>query len=160
MGQINYQDDSKSQSLETARTLVREIVKPEEVIALLSSRQMDVVYAIGYRGSDEEIMTILQRCEEFCANLMQAPHTSRLELGVVFLDAALLTSHPAQEVRNLIQTIIRKDPELIKHMPQLQLLLKRILRAVELSMIFNQSVLDRLIADIGAQNQLVGIVNE
>lgn len=160
MGQINYQDDSKHQRLESPRSSTREIVRPEEVTALLSSKQMDVVYAIGYRGSDEEIMTILQRCEEFCANLMQAPNTSRLELAVIFLDAALLTSHPAQEVRNLIQTIIRKDPNLIRLMPQLQLLLQRIMRAVELSMILNQAVLERLIADIGAQNQWTGNVNE
>jgi hypothetical protein len=160
MGQINSggQEQQRAQMAVRRDEQKKVISNPELVMMLLGVKHTDVVYATGYRGTDDEIMSMMTRSEEFCSSFMNSVNRASRELGVVFFDAALLNTQPLQELRNIIQTIARKDPTLLGQMPQLQELLARIVKAIELSILVVPERLERIADDIRAQEARQGSV--
>jgi hypothetical protein len=150
---------SQSQSSVDRKDGRREITRPEEILALLASKQFDIVYNTPYRGDDQKIMSLLHQSEELCASLAVAAMSPSLISAVGVIDACLIPALPAPEVKNLITTIVKKDPSLIPYMPHTRKMMSNVFRAVELSSILNPSVLARIAADVASQEPWRGVIH-
>lgn len=126
------------------------------VMALLSSRQFEVIYQEPYRGSDEEVQNILNLCDGLILQLGSAQVNDRLELAVGVIDACLIDNLHAQEVRTLIKTIVEKDISLLNHMPCTKAMLARVLRAVGLSNLLAPAKIRRITQDVRQYQQQFG----
>lgn len=126
------------------------------IIALLSSRQFEVIYDQPYRGTDEEVMNLITQCDNLINTLAGAKVNDRLELLVAAIDACLLDNLQAQEVRTIIKTIVKKDIRLLSHMPRTRAMLEHVLRAVRLSQLLAPSKLRKLTQDIQRYQQQYG----
>jgi len=118
------------------------------VIALLSSRQFEVIYQEPYRGTDEEVQNMLNLCDSLIQQLSAAEVNDRLTLAVGVIDACLIDNLHAQEVRTLIKTIVQKDIRLLNHMPCTKAMLARVLRAVGLSNLLAPAKIRRITQDV------------
>lgn len=118
------------------------------VIALLSSRQFEVIYQEPYRGSDEDVQNMLNLCDALIQQLGVAKVNDRLMLAVGVIDACLIDNLHAQEVRALIKTIVQKDIRLLNHMPCTKAMLARVLRAVGLSNLLAPAKIRRITQDV------------
>lgn len=118
------------------------------VIALLSSRQFEVIYQQPYRGTDEEVQNMLNLCDALIHQLSAAEVNDRLSLAVGVIDACLIDNLHAQEVRTLIKTIVQKDIRLLNHMPCTKAMLARVLRAVGLSNLLAPAKIRRITQDV------------
>lgn len=123
-----------------------------KIHALLSSKQYGVIYETPYQGEEDRIVILLQQCETLNTLLANAKLQPSLEMAVRVIDSVLVPVLPGQEVRTLVKTIVDKDPNLINHMPQVRQMLERVYRAIELSMILDPKVLERISADIANQS--------
>lgn len=144
MGQTHFTDDMPPQG---------QIECPEQILALLNSKQFDILYDSSYRGDDDRIIALMHMCESLCAAISSGQSKEGLENGVQMFDSALLVCLPAQEVRTIITTIIKRDTNLIHQMPQMRKMLWRVYRAAELSVILAPDVLERIAADVMNQNK-------
>jgi hypothetical protein len=126
------------------------------VMALLASRQFEVIYQVPYRGTDEEVQNILNRCDELIHQLSSAEVTERLTLAVGVIDACLIDNLHAQEVRSLIKAIVQKDVQLLSHMPCTKAMLARVLRAVGLSDLLAPEKIRRITRDVQQYQQQYG----
>jgi uncharacterized protein YjaG (DUF416 family) len=120
----------------------------EKIMALLSSKHFNVIYDLPYKGSEESIIALLQQCESLIDTISLAVPSGHLEAAIQIADGSLITVLPAAEIRNLTRAIVEKDQALVDVMPQLRKILWRVLRAIEISIILDSSVLFRLAADI------------
>lgn len=118
------------------------------VIALLSSRQFEVIYQQPYRGSDEEVQRGLNLCDALVQQLDAAEVNDQLRLAIGVIDACLIDNLHAQEVRSLIKTIAQKDVGLLIHMPCTKAMLARVLRAVGLSNLLAPAKIRRITQDV------------
>lgn len=118
------------------------------VVALLSSRQFEVIYQVPYRGTDEEVQNILNLCDGLIQSISAAEVNDRLSLAVGVIDACLIDNLHAQEVRSLIKTIVQKDVRLLNHMPCTKAMLARVLRAVGLSNLLAPEKIRRITRDV------------
>lgn len=118
------------------------------VVALLSSRQFEVIYQEPYRGTDEEVQNILNLCDGLIQQIGGAEVNDRLALAVGVIDACLIDNLHAQEVRMLIKTIVQKDIGLLNHMPCTKAMLARVLRAVGLSNLLAPAKIRRITQDV------------
>lgn len=126
------------------------------VVALLGSRQFEVIYQAPYRGTDEEVLSILSHCEVLIQQLSNAPVNDRLTLAVGVIDACLIDNLHAQEVRALIKAIVKKDVGLLNHMPCTKAMLARVLRAVGLSSLLAPAKIRRITQDVRQYQQQFG----
>jgi len=126
------------------------------VMALLSSRQFEVIYQEPYRGTDEEVQNILNLCDGLIHQLGAAQVNDRLALAVGVIDACLIDNLHAQEVRTLIKTIAQKDVALLNHMPCTKAMLARVLRAVGLSNLLAPAKIRRITQDVRQYQQQFG----
>lgn len=129
---------------------------PAHVMALLSSRQFEVIYQEPYRGTDEEVQNILNLCDGLIQQLGSAQVNDRLALAVGVIDACLIDNLHAQEVRTLIKTIVQKDVSLLNHMPCTKAMLARVLRAVGLSNLLAPAKIRRITQDVRQYQQQFG----
>ena len=118
------------------------------VLALLASRQFEVIYQAPYRGTDEEVHNILNFCDALVQSIAVAKVNDRLSLAVSVIDACLIDNLHAQEVRTLIKTIVKKDIGLLHHMPCTKAMLARVLRAVSLSNLLAPEKIRRIAQDV------------
>lgn len=118
------------------------------VIALLASRQFEVIYQEPYRGTDEEVQNMLDLCDRLIQQIGGAEVNDRLTLAVGVIDACLIDNLHAQEVRMLIKTIVQKDIRLLNHMPCTKAMLARVLRAVGLSNLLAPNKIRRITQDV------------
>lgn len=126
------------------------------VVALLASRQFEVIYQVPYRGTDEEVQNILNRCDDLIQQLSAAEVNDRLSLAVGVIDACLIDNLHAQEVRSLVKTIVQKDIRLLSHMPCTKAILSRVLRAVGLSNLLSPEKIRRIAKDVRQYQQQFG----
>lgn len=126
------------------------------VVALLASRQFEVIYQVPYRGTDEEVQNILNQCDALIHQLSSAEVNDRLTLAVGVIDACLIDNLHAQEVRSLIKAIVQKDVQLLSHMPCTKAMLARVLRAVGLSNLLAPEKIRRITRDVQQYQQQYG----
>lgn len=126
------------------------------VIALLASRQFEVIYQVPYRGTDEEVQNILNQCDALIHQLNSAEVNDRLALAVSVIDSCLIDNLHAQEVRSLIKAIVQKDVQLLSHMPCTKAMLARVLRAVGLSNLLAPEKIRRITRDVQQYQQQYG----
>lgn len=126
------------------------------VVALLASRQFEVIYQVPYRGTDEEVQNILNLCDGLIQQISDAEVNDRLTLAVGVIDACLIDNLHAQEVRSLIKTIVQKDIRLLSHMPCTKAMLARVLRAVGLSNLLAPEKIRRITRDVQQYQQQFG----
>jgi len=126
------------------------------VVALLSSRQFEVIYQVPYRGTDEEVQNILNLCDGLIQQLNGAEVNDRLSLAVSVIDSCLIDNLHAQEVRSLIKVIVQKDVQLLSHMPCTKAMLARVLRAVGLSNLLAPEKIRRITRDVQQYQQQYG----
>ena len=126
------------------------------VVALLASRQFEVIYQVPYRGTDEEVQNILNLCDGLIQQISVAEVNDRLTLAVGVIDACLIDNLHAQEVRSLIKTIVQKDIQLLSHMPCTKAMLARVLRAVGLSNLLAPEKIRRITRDVQQYQQQFG----
>ncbi|MBY0242570.1 MAG: hypothetical protein K2X55_24980 [Burkholderiaceae bacterium] len=126
------------------------------VVALLASRQFEVIYQVPYRGTDEEVQNILNLCDGLIQQISAAEVNDRLTLAVGVIDACLIDNLHAQEVRSIIKTIVQKDIELLSHMPCTKAMLARVLRAVGLSNLLAPEKIRRIAKDVQQYQQQYG----
>jgi hypothetical protein len=119
-----------------------------QVVALLSSRQFEVIYQVPYRGTDEEVQSILNMCDGLLQGIAAAEVNDRLMLAVGVIDACLIDNLHAHEVRSLIKTIVQKDIQLLSHMPCTKAMLARVLRAVGLSNLLAPEKIRKITRDV------------
>lgn len=119
-----------------------------QVVALLASRQFEVIYQEPYRGTDEEVQNMLILCDTLIQQLGAAEVNDRLALAVNVIDACLIDNLHAQEVRTVIRTIVQKDIRLLNHMPCTKAMLARVLRAVGLSNLLAPAKIRRITQDV------------
>lgn len=124
-----------------------------KVMILLTSAQFDVLYSVPYRGDDEVVVNMMRRIETLCADIAASTSSTGLIAAVRLLDACLFRELPATELRTLSQTILNKDPQLLRHMPILQDMLMTLYRAVDLSDMLNPSVLSAITRDVVERNK-------
>lgn len=127
-----------------------------QAMALLSSRQFEVIYQVPYRGTDEEVQNVLNLCDGLNQQLSVAQVNDRLELAVGVIDACLIDNLHAQEVRSLIKTIVQKDVRLLAHMPCTRAMLARVLRAVNLSALLAPEKIRKIARDLRQYQQQYG----
>lgn len=118
------------------------------VVALLASRQFEVIYQVPYRGTDEEVQNILNLCDGLLQQIGRAEVNHRLMLALSVIDACLIDNLQAQEVRSLIKAIVQKDVQLLGHMPCTKAMLARVLRAVGLSNLLAPEKIRRITRDV------------
>lgn len=126
------------------------------VIALLASRQFEVIYQVPYRGTDEEVQSILNMCDGLVQGIAAAEVNERLALAVSVIDACLIDNLHAHEVRSLIKTIVQKDVQLLGHMPCTKAMLARVLRAVGLSNLLAPEKIRKITRDVQQYQQQFG----
>ena len=126
------------------------------VVALLASRQFEVIYQVPYRGTDEEVQNILNMCDGLIQQISVAEVNDRLALAVSVIDSCLIDNLHAQEVRSLVKTIVQKDIQLLSHMPCTKAMLARVLRAVGLSNLLAPEKIRRITKDVQQYQQQFG----
>jgi len=126
------------------------------VVALLASRQFEVIYQVPYRGTDEEVQNILNMCDGLIQQISVAEVNDRLALAVSVIDSCLIDNLHAQEVRSLVKTIVQKDIQLLLHMPCTKAMLARVLRAVGLSNLLAPEKIRRITRDVQQYQQQFG----
>lgn len=126
------------------------------VVALLASRQFEVIYQVPYRGTDEEVQNILNMCDGLIQQISVAEVNDRLALAVSVIDSCLIDNLHAQEVRSLVKTIVQKDIQLLSHMPCTKAMLARVLRAVGLSNLLAPEKIRRITRDVQQYQQQFG----
>lgn len=131
----------------------RGMFDPEKVMALLNSKQFDVVYDMTYRGSEIDIERLIERCERLREAIACANSLKSLEIAVVIIDACILSNLPTPEIRSMIATIINRSPELISQMPHLSNMLERVYRAVAISLILDPKAINRVIQDVREESK-------
>jgi hypothetical protein len=126
----------------------------QRTLALVASKQFDVIFEVPYRGTEEEIVSLLNRCESLNAAIARAPNAESLVLVVQIIDACLVNNLPTAELRSLIRTVIDRDPLLINHMPTIKSMLHRVYRAVTLSVMLQPSTIRQIAMDVASRNSL------
>jgi hypothetical protein len=126
------------------------------VVALLASRQFEVIYQVPYRGTDEEVQNILNMCDGLIQQISIAEVNDRLGIAVSVIDSCLIDNLHAQEVRSLVKTIVQKDIQLLSHMPCTKAMLARVLRAVGLSNLLAPEKIRRITKDVQQYQQQFG----
>lgn len=130
----------------------RGMFDPEKVMALLNSKQFDVVFDMTYRGSEMDIERTIERCERLRELIACGDSLKSLELAVVIIDACILPNLPTPEIRAMVSTIINRSPDLISQMPHLSNMLERVYRAVAISLILDPKAINRVIQDVRVEN--------
>lgn len=123
-----------------------------KIMALLNSSQFDVIYSVPYRGDEDDVMRLVHRCDSYRARISQATNINSLRRGLMILDATLIQKLPSTELRQLVTTIVNRDPSLIDGMPRLRGLLSKTFRAIDLSLIMNPTVLSAISKDVVGRN--------
>ncbi len=123
-------------------------------LALIASKQFDVIFEVPYRGTEEEIVSLLNRCESLNEAIARTQSTESLELVVQIIDACLVNNLPTAELRSLIRTVIDREPLLINHMPTVKSMLQRVYRAVALSVMLQPATIRQITMDVASRNTL------
>ncbi len=129
-----------------------------KIMALLRSQQFSVLYDIPSRTGAQGIENFAQRCDSLQTLISKSSDQTALAEAVRIIDNDFVPSLPLTELRQIIHAIIEKDLNLTQHMPQFREMLRQTSRALEVSMVFDATVLDRLTQDLVNQERSGNLV--